>query len=500
MEKGFEDIRNSRDAKAAGLPTFKILTDGAIKAYTDDSGVRRFELIASSDGPDLVDDVMSSKALKAMENAAPGTTMFLNHSYNIPEDVFGSVEEASLQKQSSGGTAKTVLVYKGVVEDGNERAVKTHDMMVKGKTKLGASVSVLITDRSFNQSGNRIIDDVRYLECSIVGIPCNQDSWVTRASKALNTNPTETSLTGQIDQFAAAVEKLIPVPAGSVIQAGLQSAGDRRNAPTSTSQLPRLAPGAEEGRKMDKTAIAAEEEKTAVPAPAETATGTPSETQADKGLFNDAYNEQVGSIYFLTSLLCSAVYELRRGVRRGTIKTEMIGAELQTALTEFAGKTMENTLPQLMAETESTEDDDIWAWYSANRFLDPVEGLSQLASLTAKAGARNSKDDQERLQTAHDCMVECGAKCVDKSADGDKAAPGADQSASLVSELDAVKSAQLTVEADLKALRAELETKAAELAALKTAAEESAIEATAWKAAAHAAKAALEKLGREPLQ
>ncbi|HZS47755.1 MAG TPA: hypothetical protein VFC63_21985 [Blastocatellia bacterium] len=192
----FDKIKTWRDAQAVGAPAFKIMSDGIIKAYRDDNGVRRFELTASSDDTDLVGDVMTEKALAKMKSAAPGTTMFLNHQYSVPEDVFGAVETAdietrNLQAAENGNTVPILcLQYKGVVEETNERAVRVHEMMMAGRVKLGASVSVLITDQTSDKDGRRLIDDVYYLECSVVGMPCNRQSWVQNASKALpGSNP-----------------------------------------------------------------------------------------------------------------------------------------------------------------------------------------------------------------------------------------------------------------------------------------------------------------------
>src|SRR6266850_4722756 len=167
-------IKSWRDAKSAGVPAFKIMSDGVIKAYRDESGTRRFSLTASSDDTDLVGDVMTAAALKRMETAAPGTTMFLNHSYSVPEDVFGAVETAhviakSLKSAENGNdTPMLCLEYEGVVEENNDRAIKVHDMMMAGRVKLGASVSVLVTDKTPAKDGRRLINDVYYLECSVV--------------------------------------------------------------------------------------------------------------------------------------------------------------------------------------------------------------------------------------------------------------------------------------------------------------------------------------------
>ena len=185
-------IKTWRDAKSAGVPAFKIMSDGVIKAYRDESGTRRFSLTASSDDTDLVGDVMTAAALKRMETAAPGTTMFLNHSYSVPEDVFGAVESARVRAktlksaETSSDTTMLCLEYEGVVEENNDRAVKVHDMMMAGRVKLGASVSVLVTDKTAARDGRRLINDVYYLECSVVGMPCNRQSWVESANKALN--------------------------------------------------------------------------------------------------------------------------------------------------------------------------------------------------------------------------------------------------------------------------------------------------------------------------
>lgn len=191
MDIDLQKVKTSRDALEAGLPVFKVFSDGAVKAYKDNKGVRRFSLTASSDADDLVGDFFAEKALKRMESAAPGTTMFLNHQYSVPEDVFGSVEKATLVKREiafQGGEKRQVLCldYDGIVEESNERALKTHDMMMAERVRLGGSISVLITEKSNTKDGRRRIEDVYYLECSVVGIPCNPTAWVQSASKALD--------------------------------------------------------------------------------------------------------------------------------------------------------------------------------------------------------------------------------------------------------------------------------------------------------------------------
>ncbi len=71
---------------------FKFLSDSVLKAFEQD-GRKYCRLTASSNAEDLVGDVMSQKALEQMKSAAVGTVMFMNHSTNVPEDVFGTVAE-----------------------------------------------------------------------------------------------------------------------------------------------------------------------------------------------------------------------------------------------------------------------------------------------------------------------------------------------------------------------------------------------------------------------
>lgn len=170
--------------------TFKFISDSVLKAFEKD-GQKYCRLTASSNGEDLVGDVMSEKALGQMKAAAVGTVMFMNHSTNVPEDVFGTVIEATLEPKKAGlvGGGESELYcldYLVEVQDDNERALKTWQMIEKG-TKLGASVTVLVRDKSPNPKRNKgiVIDDVEYLETSIVGIPCNRQSWVNSAKKAL---------------------------------------------------------------------------------------------------------------------------------------------------------------------------------------------------------------------------------------------------------------------------------------------------------------------------
>lgn len=141
------------------------------------------ELFASSDGEDLVGDVMEMSALEDMESSAVGTIMLRDHNPSV-EKIFGTIIEAKLVSENG----KNLLQIKALVDDEDPQNIRIWKT-IKNGTKLGASVTVVVTDKSANprRKGSLIIKHVILLEISIVTIPCNQDSWTlaATASKAL---------------------------------------------------------------------------------------------------------------------------------------------------------------------------------------------------------------------------------------------------------------------------------------------------------------------------
>jgi hypothetical protein len=257
--------------------TFKFFSDVdsdgiALKAHTGDGGEKIVTLTASTNTTDLVGDVMTQKALKQMEKSAVGQTMFLNHKQMVPEDVFGAVKEARLEK--SGNITR--LVYDVVVEESNPRAVKTWEIIEAKRCKLGASVTVAVREKSASSDGRRLIDDVYLLETSIVGIPCNQDSWVGYARKALE----------------------------------LSEAGDVKTADAA-------AAGGAESKVIDPRAAFATEVK---------------------GLFADIMAERVPSMSDVVSVLYAVVYRIyrRNSAATGDEDKLDVAGTLAEALVEFA--------------------------------------------------------------------------------------------------------------------------------------------------------------------
>jgi hypothetical protein len=121
-----------------------------------------------------------------MKSGFEGRLIFLNHRYNVPGDVFGMVETATLVKREG----RLDLDLSIVVESNNPLATQTYQMIANG-TRLGVSVGVIVTAYEKTEEeddfGRKIVDitGVLPLEASIVGIPANQTAWTQEAVKAL---------------------------------------------------------------------------------------------------------------------------------------------------------------------------------------------------------------------------------------------------------------------------------------------------------------------------
>ncbi len=419
-EIDLSNIKTSVDAKAAGLLVFKVLSDGAIKAYKDEQGVRRFTIDASSDADDLAGDFFKEKALKRMESTAPGMTAFLNHSYDVPQDVFGAIEGAQLARKSvfnrvlNKNVECLCLTYDGVVTEVNPAAVQTHEMMMEGRVTLGASVSVLIVEKSMMKDGRRGIEDVVNLEVSIVGLPCNPTSWVVAASKALKLGEHVPAKSASISAPPDAVE---PAPTTASDEPATTAAGARNSSEGESSMTKEYACKV-----------------------------------ARKGMFNDELARQESSLYHLVDVLVNAVYDLYFEVEYYNNKDIDPKAELELIIDEFKAAMMERYLPKLMDEAEESKSAATEQGQAASKAMQQVaraasimrlitgeSDLTKKAAFIAKEGRRNSTGDQEMIDEIHGLTVELGAACQkatnasdNASTDGDanKAAPDADKMAS----------------------------------------------------------------------
>ena len=178
--------------------SFKVYT-GILKASRSADGKMRLHGVASSTTRDLHGDVITSSAIDDMEQAANNNlTIFLNHSYNVPEDVGGSVEKAVQKTRGvdQNGDPNVDLDFDILVNESNPRAVSTFEAIERG-TKLGLSIGAVIPDGGAkrNKDGTLVIEHIELLETSLVGIPANPRSWVEYAVKAINAKVEKSSQT-----------------------------------------------------------------------------------------------------------------------------------------------------------------------------------------------------------------------------------------------------------------------------------------------------------------
>ena len=172
---------------------FKLFT-GTLKAYETESGDRFVSGTTSSTIRDLHGDAMAMSALKSMEETAKqNMTVFLNHNYNVPEDLFGSATDARIVKRMDEETGEEVydldIDVKVCPEDENPQAMQAYRAIKRG-VKLGLSIGARVENadkKRDEKSGvdTYVINKVRLLEASVVGIPANQRSYLHNAVKSL---------------------------------------------------------------------------------------------------------------------------------------------------------------------------------------------------------------------------------------------------------------------------------------------------------------------------
>lgn len=163
---------------------FKIHSNGAIKAIKRDvDGVSTMFLegTASSTVRDRHGDTITAKGQAMMLEKAQRLTMWLNHSYNVPEDILGTCEESELVAgKGDDGSDLLDLAIRCKIESTNPRAVKAWQAVENG-TQLGFSIGGAITECEVDEENDDgsswcpplIIDGIDLYEISLVGIPAN---------------------------------------------------------------------------------------------------------------------------------------------------------------------------------------------------------------------------------------------------------------------------------------------------------------------------------------
>jgi len=183
--------------KSMAMPQFKIMS-GALKSFTrkdaDGTPRRYLSCTASSSIKDMHEDEFTPDCVTRMADSAmsKNMTIFLNHQYKVPEDVFGSTTSSRSVVRMGVDGPVTDMDLEVMLNETNPRAVATYDAIESG-VKLGVSIGALIKSWRARDPKDKwaeegmIIDDVELLEASIVGIPANPRSWVQNAVKAIKT-------------------------------------------------------------------------------------------------------------------------------------------------------------------------------------------------------------------------------------------------------------------------------------------------------------------------
>lgn len=222
-------------------PTFKIFS-GTLKAFEKDDGRKYLTCIASSTIEDLHGDRMTAECVQDMAPQAKtkGMTIFLNHSYKVPEDVFGKTTDAKIvsRAQDEAGAIYD-LDLEIMLNESNQRAVDTYLAIKDQGMKMGVSIGAMIEDWAFMNEdegwfGGLEIRKVDLLEASIVGIPANQRSWVINSLNALG---------APRDKIAKALGKYVEVEVTTAVEQPIEnSAAPEEEIPEETESSDELDP------------------------------------------------------------------------------------------------------------------------------------------------------------------------------------------------------------------------------------------------------------------
>jgi len=252
--------KESPNSPKGDIVDFKLFT-GTLKAYETESGDRYVSGTTSSTIRDLHGDAMAMSALKSMEDTAKqNMTVFLNHNYNVPEDLFGSATDARIVKRTDEETGQEVydldIDVKVCPEDENPQAMQAYRAIKRG-VKLGLSIGARVENadkKRDEKSGidTYVINKVRLLEASVVGIPANQRSYLHNAVKSLRSKPEENEvehaiirdLTDKVEEIEGqqAVEKNETEDSTS---AELEKNMTEETVPQVAEETPEVAPEAE---------------------------------------------------------------------------------------------------------------------------------------------------------------------------------------------------------------------------------------------------------------
>lgn len=208
------------------MKKFKFYTN-TLKTIKEADGTRYIIGVASSTGLDRDEDRMSEAALHTMKSTAEANlTLFTNHEYKVPDDLFGSCVEATIKarkdeepivlKQEKDGKDVLVTTFmpqdlevkvKVVSDAVNPKAGQIYRAIEEG-VNLGFSIGgavkkFLQVKDAATDTLHTLIDAIDLYEISLVGIPANADAMNVAISKSISGEEVKEATEEDVDTIIA---------------------------------------------------------------------------------------------------------------------------------------------------------------------------------------------------------------------------------------------------------------------------------------------------------
>jgi hypothetical protein len=341
--------------RAAALTHDEMETRGFMKkavAGGPDPKIVRFTV--SSTLTDTGGHIMKVAALNQIIKQSLGRTFFLNHMYDVPENVFGSIIGGELVQRTlmdllSGEEKEcTCLDLFVQVEETLVRAMATYDIITGGVVTLGASLGFYLLKGNPLDDGRIEVETVYFIECSCVGVPSNQQSWAQYAKSF------ELPEGVQLDELPFEVRR------AALLWETSKDGGAPTNPTSVLAQLSAPDPereiaGSEILKALTPQFIEQLKALVAAPVPAPVAaTETPAEvTVIKKSMYAGAQAEETAmeTVYDCIYPLLDAMYDLMRLNEEGRLD-DAVG-ELDAILVDFGLAIKTVMVPALKANKNS---------------------------------------------------------------------------------------------------------------------------------------------------
>jgi phage head maturation protease len=179
-------IVNKSDERYFSIKTAKV--EATVKTAADGSETKVIRGIASSTVQDRMGDFLTEACQVSMLDQCKGMTMWLNHSYKVPEDILGTLTDATLQRSTDAQQGDCIdLMIEVTIDETNPRALQAWTSVAERGVKLGFSIGGYFLDVTIDEDERYYyaltVNDIELLEISLVGIPANPRAY-TKAFEA----------------------------------------------------------------------------------------------------------------------------------------------------------------------------------------------------------------------------------------------------------------------------------------------------------------------------